>query len=117
MRGAALAGLLCLAACSEGPPPEQVRLCRAVIGALHPEHTVLLGQRPSQAAGGAIRIDYMAEEPGRVRGTHYLVCRFGEGAKLEGLETERGPVSDVKFIIIRRWWPIGPDAMAGQAMR
>src|SRR5687767_2009493 len=59
--------LLCLAGCAAALDSEQLRLCRAVLPALHPDGTGIREIRHGPAAPGGIgiRIDYATQEPGQ----------------------------------------------------
>lgn len=114
-----------LAGCAPVVEPDHLRLCRAVLPALHPEGATLREGRhaPVDGVRHAVRIDYVVEEPGRPRSTHYAVCRFAGGGteaarfELAGLETERGPISDIRLMIIRRWWLGDAAIVAEQSAR
>jgi branched-chain amino acid transport system permease protein len=109
--GIALA-LAALAAggCAPVVEPEQLALCREVLPALHEEGTVIRESRYGPPADGpGVRIDYLAERRGRPRTVHFATCRFdgrdGRGRPtLAALATERGPLSETRFIILKRWW-------------
>jgi len=109
--GIALA-LAALAAggCAPVVEPDQLALCRVVLPALHEAGTVIRESRHGPpTAGAGVRIDYLAERPGRPRTVHFAACRFdgrdGRGRPaLAALSTERGPLSETRFIILKRWW-------------
>jgi branched-chain amino acid transport system permease protein len=113
-RGAAGLCLLfaLLAACAPIVEPDHLRLCRDLLPALHAEGTTIRETRngPVTGARNAVKIDYLAREPGRPQLAHYALCRFGGGGTeagrfdLAALETERGEVSEIRLFILRRWW-------------
>lgn len=116
--------LLGLAGCASLVDPDHLRLCRALLPALHAEDAAIRETRHATAEGRAntLRIDYLADEPGRPRGTHYAICTFAGGGAdaarldLAALETDRGPVSDLKLQILRRWW-LGDASVLAEAAR
>ena len=112
MRTAVTLVLAMLAAggCAPVVEPDQLAVCREVLPALHEEGTAIRESRVSPPADGpGVRIDYLAERPGRPRSVHFAACRFdgrdGRGRPaLAALSTERGPLSETRFIILKRWW-------------
>ena len=83
--GAGLIGLcLMLAGCATTIEPDHLRICRDVLPALHPEGTALreTRQMPVEGVPFAVRIDYLAREPGRSQQVRYLVCQFAGGAMM-----------------------------------
>ncbi len=107
---AAAAGAI-LAACTPAVAPDKLALCREVLPALHDPLAAIRETRhdPVGDGGTAVRIDYLAERPGRARTVHYAVCHFdGRDARgrpeLVDLTTERGPFPGVRFVILKRWW-------------
>lgn len=101
---------LFLAGC--GPVVDQagLDLCRATLPALHAEGSVIreLRHGPAPRPATGIRIDYLAQEPGRPRTAHHVTCRVearaGGRLSLVGLDTDRGPLGEVRLAILRRWW-------------
>jgi branched-chain amino acid transport system permease protein len=95
-----------------GPVVDQagLDLCRATLPALHAEGSVIreLRHGPAPRPASGIRIDYLAQEPGRPRTAHHITCRVeaqtGGHLSLVGLDTERGPLGEVRLAILRRWW-------------
>lgn len=89
--------------------PAQVEICRAVLGALHPEGSAIGEIRASLAEDG-VRIDYRARIPGESPRAHHVVCRFGRSGgapirpELVAIETEQGPLSDVRLLFLKRFW-------------
>ena len=81
---------LLLAGCGRSVDSEQVRLCRLVLPALHPEGTVLREIRVTPVALGksGVRIDYAAREPRGQSVLHYAACGFaGTTFERERLES------------------------------
>jgi branched-chain amino acid transport system permease protein len=113
-----------LAGCASLVDPDHLRLCRALLPALHAEGVAIRETRhlAIENRPNALRIDYLAEEPGRPRGTHYAVCTFAGGGAdasrldLAALDTDRGPVTDLRLEILRRWW-LGDAAVLAEAAR
>jgi branched-chain amino acid transport system permease protein len=96
--------------CAPVVEPDHLTLCREVLPALHEDGTVIRESRYGPPADGTgVRIDYLAERPGRPRSVHFATCRFdgrdGRGRPaLAALSTERGALSETRFIILKRWW-------------
>lgn len=118
-----LGGLgLMLAACASVVAPDHLRICRDVMPALHPEGTTIREIRYGPVAGyeHAVRIAYLGREPGHDNRSHHVICVFAGGGAdaarfdLVRLETERGALSPVRLLILKRWW-LGDAAVAAQA--
>jgi hypothetical protein len=96
--------------CAPAVDPAELALCREVLPALHEEGSAIRESRHGPPADGpGVRIDYLAERPGRPRTVHFATCRFdgrdGRGRPaLAALTTERGPLTEIRFIILKRWW-------------
>jgi len=111
-RLAALAFLLVLAACASPVDSEQLRQCRLVLPALHPDGTDIRESRVAPASLGrqGVRIDYTAQEPGAASKAHHTACGFagtalqGDRLDLVALETERGPLGEARLIYLKRFW-------------
>lgn len=109
-----------LAGCASLANPDHLRLCRSLLPALHAEGTTIRETRHFAVENriNRLRIDYLSEEPGRPRGTHYAICAFAGGGAdasrldLAALETERGPITGTKLYILKRWW-LGDKAPIG----
>jgi branched-chain amino acid transport system permease protein len=104
----AATALIAIGACTPVVDPARLALCREVLPALHEAGTVISGTRDEPGDGG-VKITYLAERPGRPRTVHSATCRFdGEDSHgrpdLVGLVTERGPLSAVRLLILKRWW-------------
>lgn len=111
LRVTAAVTALAVAACSPAVAPDQLALCREVLPALHDPIAAIRETRHDPVGDDrkAVRIDYMAERPGRPRTIHYAICHFdGRDARgrpdLADLITERGPFPVVRFVILKRWW-------------
>ncbi|MGU9978968.1 hypothetical protein ACJ4V0_02895 [Phreatobacter sp. HK31-P] len=120
---AAVAAGLTLAGCTPVVAPDQLALCREVLPALHDPLTAIRETRHDPVGDDrkAVRIDYLAERPGRARTVHYAICHFdGRDARgrpeLADLVTERGPFPGIRFVILKRWWlgqsPVPPRSEA-----
>jgi len=77
-RLAAAVTALAVAACSPAVAPDQLALCREVLPALHDPIAAIRETRHDPVGDDrkAVRIDYMAERPGRPRTVHYAICHF-----------------------------------------
>lgn len=110
----ALACLLisfCLAGCGSVLDADQARLCRAVAPALHAEGAEIRESQlsPLTSQPNTLRLSYSVREDGRGFIPHWLVCSFAGQTGLArfdlvAVETERGPFSDIKLFILKRWW-------------
>lgn len=122
--GAALAGLAIgllagLAACSPVIDADQERVCRFVLPAINAEQAQIAiiritpGEKPVD-----LRIDYRVTEPERPARVRTLICRFASTgvaankADLIGVATERGPMSEASFYLLKRFYLETPDATA-----
>ncbi|WP_170182097.1 branched-chain amino acid ABC transporter permease [Phreatobacter stygius] len=119
---AALLFCLLLGACASIIEPDHLRVCRDVLPALHGEgsHIREIRYGPVTARKNTVRIDYLAREPGQPNLAHYATCGFAGGGtdaarfELIRLETERGPLSAVRLMILQRWW-LGDARMTADA--
>lgn len=109
-----------LAGCGSVIDADQSRICRAVAPALHGEDTETIESSLNPVPGDAtaLRYGYRARGP-LGSAPHWLICRFaaqtGAGRfDLVAVSTDRGPLSDVKLYILKRWWLEGS---AGQVAR
>lgn len=111
-----------LAGCASVVAPDHLRICRDVMPALHADGTMIREIRYGPVAGyeHAVRIAYLAREPGQENRSHHVICVFAGGGAdaarfdLVRLETERGPLSPVRLLILKRWW-LGDAAIAAAA--
>jgi branched-chain amino acid transport system permease protein len=106
-----LLGLPLLAAACAGPiDSEQLRLCRRVLPALHPEGTEIREIRVAPAERAALRIDYAAREPGIANRVHFASCGFGcttferDRLELVSVETGRGALGEARLLYLKRFW-------------
>jgi hypothetical protein len=119
IRLATAAGLIiAIGGCTPVVDPARLALCNDILPALHEVGTVISGRRDEPGDGG-VKITYLAERPGRPRTVHSATCRFdgedGHGRpNLIGLVTERGPLSAIRLLILKRWWlgQVPPPARA-----
>jgi branched-chain amino acid transport system permease protein len=115
---AALALAAALAGCAAAPNEEQARLCRLVAATLGPPGTrvEVLAQSGRQADDGLdiARIDVLLHPPDHPPRRDFVVCRFaGRGAgtpALVGVTTERGPFSETRLHLLRRFWLDEPES-------
>ena len=125
MRAACRPGLLLLlpvvlflAGCAAPFDSEQLRLCRQVLPALHPEGTALREIRVSPAALGkaGLRIDYAAREPGAANRVHVAACGFGgttfEADRLDlvAVESDGVPLGAARLLYLKRFWLAAAEA-------
>jgi branched-chain amino acid transport system permease protein len=103
--------LLLAPGCARVADGEQVRLCRLVLPMLHAEGTGIRELRVAtvRLVRSGVRIDYAATGPGGARQTHFVACGFGgttferDRLDLVAVETETGPVSDVRLVFLKRF--------------
>ena len=111
VRIALLAGPV-LAGCGAPLDNEQLRLCRRVLPALHPDDTEIRETRatPATLARQGIRIEYTAREPGAEPRLRHIVCGFGGGTfdrerrDLVELQTDEGPLGEARLLYLKRFW-------------
>jgi branched-chain amino acid transport system permease protein len=104
--------LLPLAGCLGSVDGEQLRVCRLVLLALHPEGTALreLGHAAAALGRQGVRIDYEAREPGETPRQRYAICGFGgtvfTGRRLDlvAIATDEGPLGEARLTFLRRFW-------------
>jgi branched-chain amino acid transport system permease protein len=106
-----------LGGCAGALDGEQLRLCRRVIPALHPEATEIREVRAAPAALGrqAVRIEYAAREPGTAAAiTRHIACGFGgatfDPARLDlvAVETGEGLLGEARLLYLKRFWLADP---------
>ncbi|QFR32284.1 branched-chain amino acid ABC transporter permease [Ancylobacter sp. TS-1] len=102
--------LLLLPGCGSVIDADQARLCRAVAPALHDEDTEITETvlRPVPGADNTLHYSYRTRGP-LGSGPHWLACRFaartGAGRfEIVAVDTDRGPLGEVKLYILNRWW-------------
>jgi branched-chain amino acid transport system permease protein len=103
---------------------EQVRICRLVPQALHPDGTQIREIRVAPVRGEkpAIRIDYAAREPGRPNGAHFATCVFGgttferDRLDLTALETDQGAFGQARLLYLKRFWLADAAREVGEAV-
>jgi branched-chain amino acid transport system permease protein len=111
-RLAVLLLLLPLAGCLGSVDGEQLRVCRLVLPALHPEGTELheLGHAAAALGRQRVRIDYEAREPGEAPRARHATCGFGgsvfTGRRLDlvAVATDEGPLGEARLTFLRRFW-------------
>jgi branched-chain amino acid transport system permease protein len=116
--------MLPLAACGSPVDSEQLRLCRLVLPALHPDATEIREIRVTPIAlapGTGLRIAYAAQEPGEARRVRFATCGFGgttferDRLELVSVLTDQGPLGDARLLYLKRFWlaqfTATPDAL------
>jgi branched-chain amino acid transport system permease protein len=111
-RFAVLLLLLPLAGCLGSVDSEQLRLCREVLPALHPDGTAVheIGAAPAPLGRQGVRIDYEAREPGEPVRRRFAACGFGgsvfTGRRLDlvAVDTDAGPLGEARLTYLKRFW-------------
>ncbi|WGD31158.1 branched-chain amino acid ABC transporter permease [Ancylobacter sp. WKF20] len=105
-----LAALFLLAGCGSVIDADQARICRAVAPALHGEDVEVLETSLNSVPGAptALRYSYRVRSDSRTT-PHWLICTFaaqtGVGRfDLTAVDTDQGTLSDIKLLILKRWW-------------
>jgi len=101
-----------LAGCGAALDPEQLRICRRVVLALHPEKTELREVRagPAALARQGIRIEYTAREPGAEAGLRHVSCGFAgstferDRRELVTIESDAGVLGEARLLYLKRFW-------------
>ena len=102
--------------CSSVIDADQARICRAVAPALHDDGTEIreVSLNPVPGAPNALKFSYRSVEFTGVV-PRWLICTFagqsGVGRfDLIAVDTDRGALSDIKLLILKRWWlaDVGP---------
>jgi branched-subunit amino acid ABC-type transport system permease component len=119
-RCAVLALALLAAGCGRVTDGEQLRLCRLVLPALHPEATDIREIRVAPAPGSAgVRIDYAAREPGTASRVHFATCGFGgttferDRLDLVAVETDGGRLGEARLLYLKRFYLAEVERAAG----
>jgi hypothetical protein len=103
--------MLALAACESSVDRQRATICRQVLPALAPADAAIRILRISEDSSAAtIQIDYA--RIGTPSRQFWAACRFGPGAELTGITTERGPVSGASLYLLKRYYLDTPDAAA-----
>jgi branched-chain amino acid transport system permease protein len=110
-----------LAACAGALDGEQLSLCRRALPALHPEATEIRELRASPATLGrqAVRIEYLAREPGGAAGARHVTCGFGGATfdadrfDLVAVETDEGRLGEARLLYLKRFWLADPATAVG----
>jgi branched-subunit amino acid ABC-type transport system permease component len=111
--------LLPFSGCLGSVDGEQLRVCRQVIPALHPDGTSWREINVAPAALGrqGVRIDYDAREPGESERRRHVTCGFGGSVftssrlDLVALDTDEGPLGEARLTYLKRFW-LGTAASA-----
>src|SRR5215471_505208 len=104
--------LLPLAGCLGSVDSEQLRVCRQVLPALHPDGTRLreIGHAPAPPGRQGVRIDYEAHELGEPAHRRHAVCGFGGSVfssrrlDLVTVDTDEGPLGEARLTYLNRFW-------------
>ncbi|MCJ8141593.1 branched-chain amino acid ABC transporter permease [Ancylobacter sp. A5.8] len=101
----------CLVGCGSVIDADQARICRAVAPALHPDGTEIRETvlSPIPGAANAMKLTYRARGSSGNLHPHWLICSFGGQTglprfNLTAIDTDRGPLSGIKLLILKRWW-------------
>jgi branched-chain amino acid transport system permease protein len=121
-RFALVLALLPLAGCLGSVDGEQLRLCRQVVPALHPDGTPVheITAAPAPLGRQGVRIDYEAREPGEPVRRRFATCGFGgsvfTGRRLDlvAVDTDAGPLGEARLTYLKRFW-LGGAAGAAPA--
>jgi branched-chain amino acid transport system permease protein len=116
--------ILAAAGCGPVMDSEQVRTCRLVPQALHPDGTQIREIRVAPVPGerSAIRIDYAAQEPGSVNRAHFATCIFGgttferDRLDLTALDTDQGAFGEARLLYLKRFWLADAAREVGEAV-
>jgi len=108
--------LLPLSACLGSVDSEQVRVCRQVLPALHPDGTDVreIAVAPAALGRQGVRIDYDAREPGEPTRRRFATCGFGGSVfssrrfDLVAVDTDAGPLGEARLTYLNRFWLGGP---------
>jgi len=104
--------LLPLAGCLGSVDGEQLRVCRQVLPALHPDGTRLreIDHAPAALGRQGVRIDYETRQPGEAARRRHAVCGFGgsvfSGRRLDlvAVDTDEGPLGEARLTYLNRFW-------------
>ena len=104
--------LLPLAGCLGAVDSEQLRVCRQVLPALHPDGTVMreIDVAPAALGRQGVRIEYEAREPGAPARRRQVACGFGgnvfSGRRLDllAVDTGEGPLGEARLTYLNRFW-------------
>src|ERR1043166_87981 len=104
--------LLPLAGCLGSVDSEQLRLCRQVLPALHPDGTTVheIGAAPAPFGRQGVRMDYEAREPGETVRWRSATCGFG-GSVFTGplldppaADPAGGRLGEARLTYLKRFW-------------
>ena len=115
--------LLPLSGCLGSVDSEQVRVCRQVLPALHPDGTDVreIAVAPAALGRQGVRIDYDAREPGDPTRRRFATCGFGGSVfssrrfDLVAVDTDAGPLGEARLTYLNRFWLGGPAGGAAAA--
>jgi branched-chain amino acid transport system permease protein len=104
--------LVPLAGCLGSVDGEQLRVCRQVLPALHPDGTLLheVGAAAAPLGRQGVRIDYDAREPGEPVRRRFATCGFGGSVftsrrlDLVAVDTDEGPLGEARLTYLKRFW-------------
>jgi branched-chain amino acid transport system permease protein len=107
---------LLAAGCGPATDSEQLRLCRLIPPALHPNGTEIREIRviPFQIARSGVRIHYAAREPGAANRVHFVTCGFGgttferDRLDLVAVAVDDRALGEAQLLYLRRFYL--PDA-------
>jgi branched-chain amino acid transport system permease protein len=90
----------------------QARTCRSIVPALNPSASAIEIVRTAPlSAGDGVRVAYRVRAPTGLLRDRFVECRFGAGGPvapeqqvLVGVNTDAGPLGEVRLHVLRRFW-------------
>lgn len=109
----ALAVVAGVSACESSVDRQRAAICRRALPALLASAGGLKVLRIADGPEGSIRIDYAVTDASAQAGRQrWVSCRFGPGAELAGLTTERGAIGGASLYLLKRYYLDTPEAAA-----
>ncbi|HEX2656403.1 MAG TPA: branched-chain amino acid ABC transporter permease, partial [Xanthobacteraceae bacterium] len=114
---------LVVSSCARPIDGEQLRICRLILPALHPQSSEIREIRatPVETGRKGIKIEYRVREPGKRAELHYASCGFAGGALESGrldlvaVDTEQGSLGEARLLYLKRFWLGAFGVAAGEA--
>jgi len=90
----------------------QARICRSIVPALNLSASAIeIVRTVPLSAGDGVRVDYRVRAPTGLLRDRFVECRFGAGGPvapeqqvLVGVNTDAGPLGEVRLHVLRRFW-------------